>query len=320
MTYTILTLALIGIVLLFWLNNLIKNCFSRSFCILKNRKSKSIETKEASIISVKTIKKGEKPLLELMLLFENFSGSHIHRKIRVWDSKPHLHRFEQDKSIPIGLNIARKPKDPIFLSQEVCRFSFVFVIICILKILVYVIGSYILISEALEKIFSSPEKYEFVLGTSQTWQIGLILIGVSVLLYLLLQRIGVLVNGKTNEQNWNLLYYGVGTTANIIDHKDTEPFIKNDTAIQFSYAFKTSLGKQFEGFDKKIIDDADVDSLLDSNQLDVMYLPNDPKVSRIKENLESQDFVHFLNRLFLIVVFIFSVVFVFSFYKTVFGA
>ena len=319
MNYTILTLILVIVVLLFWLNNLMKNCFSRSFCILRNRKNKSIETKEASIISVKTIKKGEKPLLELLLLLENFSGSHIHRKIRVWDSKPSLKRFEQDKTIPVGLNIARKPKDPIFLSQEVCRFSFVFVLICILKIVVYVVGSYILMGEALQKIFSSPEKYEMVFKSSQTWQIGLILIGVSILLYLLLQKIGVLVNGKTSMQNWNLLYYGVAATAIITDHRDTGAFIKNDKAVQFSYVFKNSKGERVEGLDKKFLDDADVASLLESDQLEIMYLPSNPKISRIKENLESQDFILFLNRLFMIVVFIFSAVFIFSFYKTVFG-
>ncbi len=64
MTYTILTLTLVGIVLLFWLYNLMKNCFSQSFCILRNRKSSSIITKDASIISVRTIKKGKKPLPE----------------------------------------------------------------------------------------------------------------------------------------------------------------------------------------------------------------------------------------------------------------
>lgn len=319
MTYTFLTLILVVTVLLFWLNNLMKNCFSRSFCILRNRKNKSMETKEASIISVKTIKKGGKPLLELLVLFENFSGNHIHRKIRVWDSKPHLRRFEKDKSIPIGLNAARKPKDPVFLSQDVCRFSFVFVLICILKILVYLFGSYILVGEALERVFSSPEEYETIFRRSQTWQIGLILINVSILLYFLLRRIGVLVNGKTTLQNWNLLYYGVGTTAVITNRKETGQYIANEKTIQYSYTFKNPLGERIQGVDKKVLSDTDASAIFESDQLEIMYLPHNPKASRITENLESQDFVLLLNKLFMVVVFIFSVVFVFSFYDTVFG-
>ena len=224
MTYTILTLILVGFILLFWLYNLMYNCFSRSFCILKNRNSGSITTKDASIISVTTIKKGKKPLVELLVLFENFSGHHIHRKIRVWDSKPQLNRFQPDKTIPIGLNIARKPKDPVFLSQKMCRFSFMFVIICSLKTVLYVTGCYIIMGEIFGRVFSEPDRYEHVFKSSNTWQIGLIFIGISIFLYLLLQKIGVLVTGKTMGQNWNLLYYGIGTTARVSEYRDTGTF------------------------------------------------------------------------------------------------
>ena len=318
MTYTILTLTLLAAVLLFWLNNLMKNCFSRAFCVLKNRNNGSITSKEASIISVETIKKGKKPLLELLLLFENFSGHHIHRKIRVWDTKPHLNRFQTDKTIQIGLNIARKPKDPIFLSQKPCRFSFVFVIICSLKMVLYIIGSYILVGEALEKIFASPQQYELIFKTSKTWQIGLILIGMSVFIYSILRKIGILVNGKTLAHNWNLLFYGLGTTANVSDFKNTGAVIKHDPVFDFSYLFRSHTGEKIEGNDKKITDNTQLPQEIE--QLDVMYLPSDPSISRITENLENQEFSSFLNTLFMIVVFIFSAVFVFSFYQTVFGA
>ena len=105
-----------------------------------------------------------------MVLFENFSGQHIHRKIRVWDTKPDLHRFQQDNIVPVGLNVARKPKDPVFLSQDVCRFSFLFVIIGSLKIIIYVMGCYFLMREALERIFAAPKGYEavFVFSFYQT--------------------------------------------------------------------------------------------------------------------------------------------------------
>jgi len=317
MTYTVLTLALLGTVLLFWLYNLMSNCFSRAFCVLKNRKNGAITPKEASIISVDTIKNGKKPLLELLLLFENFSGHHIHRKIRVWDTKPHLNRFQTDKTIQIGLNIARKPKDPIFLSQKPCRFSFVFVVICSLKLVVYIVGSYILVGEALEKIFASPQQYELILKNSTTWQIGLILIGASLFIYSILRKIGVLINGKTLAHNWNLLFYGLGATANVSGFKNTGEVIKRDPVFDFSYLFKSHTGEKIEGNDKKITDNEQ--SPQEIEQLDVMYLPNEPSISRITENLENQEFSSFLNTLFMIVVFIFSAVFVFSFYQTVFG-
>lgn len=317
MTYTVLTLSLICVVLFYWLYNLMSNCFSRAFCIVRNRRSDSV-TKEASIITVTTIKSGKKPLLELLLLFENFSGHHIHRKIRVWDTKPHLRRFTTDKTIEIGLNIARKPKNPIFLSQKPCRFSFVFVIICSLKIIVYVIGSYILMGEAMERIFAAPNTYELLFKSSYTWQIGLTLIGVSIFLYLLLQKIGVLVDKKSLEYNWNLLFYGVGTTATVSARNNTGALVKAEPVFDFSYLFTSRNGEKIRGNDKKIAENAQ--SAEEMNQVEVMYLPGNPEASRITENLENQDFSRFLNTTFMIVAFVFSVVFLLSFYQIVFDS
>lgn len=318
MTYTLLTLILVGIVLLFWLYNLMKNCFSRSFCILRNRKSSSIVSKNASIISVKTIKSGKKPLLELLVLFENFSGHYIHRKIRVWDTKPDLNRFQRDSIIPVGLNIARKPKDPLFLSQNVCRFSFVFVIICVLKMVVFVMGCYILMGEALEKIYANPNQYENIFKHSNTWEMGLIFIGVTTLLYYLLQKIGVLMNGRTLVQNWNLLFYGIGTTAIVNTFKSAGSVIDGKPVYGFSYAFESLTGEKVMGNDQKVMEEGQLPQEI--NEIEVMYVPDEPTISRFSENLESQSFTHFLNIIFMIVAFIFSAVFVFSFYQNVFGA
>ncbi|MDF0714827.1 hypothetical protein PY092_01590 [Muricauda sp. 334s03] len=284
---------------------------------MRNRKSSSIIAKDASIISVKTIKKGKKPLLELLVLFENFSGYHIHRKLRVWDSKPSLNRFQQDETIPVGLNVARKPKDPVFLSQDVCRFSFVFVIICSLKTIVYVMGCYVLMGEALKKIFDAPESYESVFKHSNVWEMGLIFIGVTTLMYFLLQKIGVLINGKTLAQIWNLLFYGLGTTATITGFKNTGTLINNNPVVGFTYLFESHTGQKVEGTDKKVMEEGQSPEEID--QIGVMYIAGDPTISRFTENLESQNFTRFLNIIFMVVAFIFSAVFVFSFYQTVFG-
>lgn len=282
------------------------------------RNSASVTTKDASIISVTTIKKGRKPLLELLVLFENFSGYHIHRKIRVWDSKPQLNRFEPDNTIPIGLNIARKPKDPLFLSQQPCRFSFVFVIICSLKTILYVMGCYVLMGEALGRLFAEPNRYELMFKSSNTWQIGLIFIAISVFLYLLLQKIGVLVNGKTMVQNWNLLYYGIGATATVSGYRNTGTFIKNNPVVQFHYTFQDKGGQLIEGIDQKVMEKGQLPK--DIENLEIMYNPSNPQVSRITENLESMGFNNFFNLLFMALSFVFSAVFIFSFYQTVFNS
>lgn len=286
--------------------------------MLKSRKNGSITTQYASIISVETLKDGKKPLLELLLLFQNFSGYHIHRKIRVWDSKPNLGRFLPDKTIPIGLNVARKPKDPLFLSQQLYRFSFILVIIWASNLVVYVTGCYILVGEALKRIMDAPKKYEAIFKTSHSWEIGLVFIGVSVIMYLLLQKIGVLANGKTMIQNWNLLYYGIRSRATVTEHTTIKALNKKRLVAQLSYVFKDYTGRQVIGCDKKVLETKEAFCPAEIPELEIMYLPNDSYTSRIVENLESNNFSRFLNIIFMIVVFVFSVVYVIKFYQTVF--
>ena len=274
----------------------------------------------ASIISVDTVKGGKKPLLELLLLFQNFSGYHIHRKIRIWDSKPYLGRFLPDNTIPIGLNVARKPKDPVFLSGQRFRFSFVLVIIWAIDLVAYVTGCYVLVGEALKRILDAPKKYEAIFKSSHTWEIGLVFVGVSVILYLLLQKIGVLENGKTMIQNWNLLYYGIRTRATVTKQKTIKVLNKKKLVAQLSYVFKDYTGRQFKGCDKKVLEIEEAVYSTENPELEIMYLPNDVDTSRIVENLESNTFSRFLNVIYMIVVFNFSVLFVIQFYLTVFDA
>ena len=153
----------------------------------------------------------------------------------------------------------------------------------------------------MERIFAAPNTYEQIFKSSYTWQIGLTLIGVSILLYLLLQKIGVLVDKKSLEYNWTLLFYGVGTTATVSARNNTGALVKAEPVFDFSYLFTSRNGEKM-------------------NQVEVMYLPGNPEASRITENLENQDFSRFLNTTFMIVVFVFSVVFLLSFYQIVFDS
>ena len=177
-------------------------------------------------------------------------------------------------------------------------------------------GCYFLMGEALERIFAAPESYEALFKRSNLWEMGLIFIGVSTLMYFLLQKIGILMNGKTLTQIWNLLFYGLGTTATVIGFKNTGTLVNNNRVVGFSYLFESHNGQKIKGTDKKVLEEGQSPEEID--QIEVMYIANDPTISRFTENLEAQNFTRFLNIIFMVVAFIFSTVFVFSFYQTVF--
>lgn len=317
MTYTVISLALVGVIVVFWLQNLLRNCFCRSFCILKNRNNNNVIQKEASILSVKIIKDKEKPLLELLVLFQNFSGYHIHRKIRVWDSQPQLQRFVPENTLLIGLNDARKPKDPVFLSQGMCRFSFAFTLLCIVKVVVFISACYIFIGDAIEKIMANPDHFESAFQKSMFWQFGSLILAICVFLYFLLEKIGLLVNGKTKKENWDLLYHGIATKANVKKFKDTGALLNDNPIVEFAYSFKDEKGRTFNGIDKKVVEKLEIGALSDIEKLEIMYLAGNPEISRLTENLDDHNFGRFVHMLFMVCAFAFSLIVLFLFFKII---
>ncbi|MEC7263061.1 MAG: hypothetical protein VXW38_04935 [Bacteroidota bacterium] len=319
MTYTLVTLILVGIILLFWLYKIMCNCFCRSFCVWRDQKSGSLIPKEATILSIKTIKEGRKPLLELLLVFENLSGFPIHRKVRVWDSQPFLSRLHADDKISIALNKSKRPKDPIFLATGTCDVSLLLVLACCVKIMVYVTVCYLLIGESLNRIWDSPDRFECIFSTSEIPEIFLILLGVILLLHFLLKKIGWMETGLTRSQKWDLLYYGKGTSATIKECKDTGTKIRGGHVLQVTYVFEDERGHIFEGSDKKMVSALERISLTEMDRLEIMYLPNNPFISKLTENLETPDMSKFINTLFLVVVFVFSAVVIGLFSHLVFA-
>jgi len=317
MTYTILTLALVGIILLFWLYHLMKYCFCRYFCIYRNQKNGSIVKRQATILSVTTLKLGKKPLLELLLLFNNLSGYPIHRKIRVWDSKPYLNRFEVDKTIPIGINLAKKPKDPVFLSLNESRISFTFVLICSIKLIVYVTGCYLLMSEAINKVFISPNQYERLFANSDIWYSGVFVLVIIVIVYQLLRTTGLLSNKSAETSKWDLIYYGQTVSAEITSFKDTGTLVNHNPLVEFFYSFKDGSGNIIKGSDRKIVGKLEVGSLYGMQTIDVMYLPKNPSLSKLAENLEAKGISKYLSFILLLTMFIFSANVIYWFYKIV---
>ncbi|WP_228236605.1 hypothetical protein [Allomuricauda sp. M10] len=319
MTYTLVTLFLVGTTLLFWLYKMMCNCFCRSFCAWKDQKSGSLITKEATILSIKTIKEGRKPLLELLVVFENLSGFPIHRNVRVWDSKPFLSRFQTDDKISIALNKSRRPKDPVYLAVGTCDVSLFLLLACSIKIMVYVTGCYLLVGEALNRIWDAPDRFECAFSTSEIPEIFMILLAVVLLLHFLLKKIGWMETGLTRSQKWDLLYYGKGTSATIKECKDTGTKIRGGHVLHVTYVFEDERGHLFEGSDKKIVGALEKISLTEMDRLEIMYLPNNPFVSKLTENLETPDMSKFISALFLVVVFVFSAVVIGLFSHVVFA-
>ncbi|MFD2100154.1 hypothetical protein [Flagellimonas iocasae] len=319
MVYSILTLSLIGLILIFWLIKLICRCFFRPFCQWKEQNNPSGPSKEATILSVKKLKEGKAPLLELQLLFENFSGYPIHRSIRLWDKSPQLNRFKKDGSVRIILDPAKKPNEPYTLRAQKSQVSLGFLLLGSLLTIAYVAGCYFLMGEAISRVSLSPEYYENLFSSdSKTTETFFIISLTLVFLYFLFKKLGLLSTKESKSQNWDLLYYGLGTMATIKSYSDTGVLINDNPMVEFNYTFLDQTGQIHEGSDEKLVGKLEIINLPDINELEVLYLPNNPSISRLAENLQEQSFSNHIRGLFLFVLLIFSIFFIVSFCQDIF--
>ena len=319
MTYTVITLILLSLVLLFWLYKLMRFCFIRPLTLWKSQKNSSVPAKDATILSVNVLQNGKFPLLELDILFENFSGYPIQRKIRFVDKQPHLNRFKKDNTMRILLDSGRKPGNPIFPETGEYHISMLHILFYSILTIAFVAGCYFLMGEAISRISASPNHYEAVFSISSIGDGSLIFVVLVLLfLYFLFKRLGLLASKKSKSQNWDLLYYGLGITATVKEYKDTGTLINDNPVVEFIYTYPDQKGQIIEGSDKKVVGKLEIVGLPDMHELEIMYLPRDSHISRLAENLQKQDFSVYGNRMILFSLLLFSIFFIVGFCKDLF--
>ncbi|KAB7528624.1 hypothetical protein F8C76_12240 [Flagellimonas olearia] len=285
MTYTFITLAFVGLILFYWLYVLVSNCFRTHFSLFNAQKNGLVPVMQATILSTKTLKPGKHPWLEIQIVLENFVGHTIHRTIRFRDNQPQLERFVPDKVIHVGLDLTKRPHDPVLPMYIKQPTSMVFVLFCSLLTIGYIAGCYFLVGEALSRIYLLPKTYERVFATSAVWQLGLAFVVVSIVLRWLLTRMGLFVKESTKLQNWDLFYKGLGTTAIVKEYRDTGILINENPKVEFLYTFMDYSGQIVKGKDQKVVEKLKTAKLSMMSDKEIMYLPDDPSISRMLENL-----------------------------------
>lgn len=308
MTYTIITLAFVGLVLIYWLSVLVSNCFRTHFSFWNAQKNGLVPVMQATILSTKTLKPGKHPWLEIQIVLENFVGHSIHRTIRFRDNQPQLERFVSDKVIHVGLDLTKRPDDPVLPMYVKRPVSLAFVMLCSLLTIGYIAGCYFLVGEAFSRIYLLPKTYERVFAASAVWQLGLAFMLISIILRWVLIRIGLFVKKSTKLQNWDLFYKGLGTTATVKEYRDTGILINENPKVEFTYTFMDYSGQIVKGKDQKVVKKMVTARLSIIEGIEIMYLPDDPSISRMLENLGDHDTQKAIGFFMKLGLFIFSVI------------
>ena len=306
MAYTIFTLIIVNLVLLFGFYKLIYYCFCIPYCQWNAQNNNTIPSKEATILSITTIKKGKHPYLEAQIVFENFSDQLIHAVIRFKDKLPHLNRFQKDGKMTILIDSHKKPKNPVLPTSEEYGVSFIVILFYSLLTLGYISGHYYIMGEAVLRINESPFYYETTFANSFN---GTMILSCILALILLLSLFGK--NGRFAAKNallkdWELLYYGLSAMATVQKTKNSVFSNKRDSCVNFTYVFKNQMGTIFQGSDCLVIDTSETTAIAGKETIEIMYLPYEPTCSKIASNLENLHMVPYFQYSLMFFFFIFS--------------
>ena len=96
---------------------------------------------------------------------------------------------------------------------------------------------------------------------------------------------GLLVFKKAKSQNWDLLYYGLGTSAAVKQYENTGTLVNNNPVVKFTYTYPDQRGQIIEGSDKKVLGKLEIAGLPDMHELEIMYMPNSAHISRLADGL-----------------------------------
>ncbi|MCV9926698.1 hypothetical protein OIU83_03510 [Flavobacterium sp. LS1R49] len=239
--------------------------------ILERAKIKGV-LREAKIISAEKISKSGAKLntYELELLFKNLSDTEISHKTTITDAKPHERRFEIGKKINLTLN--RDPKQPPYfiISTTTARINIVSLVLKIIGwlILLAAIIGYYLYSYQTE---SNGMGWRFM-----SFGHPLIVCPTILLFYRFLARF--IYNKLTgiNDNSILIKFKGIKTSAKLIRASQTGVYINEQPMIRFELEYTDHHHHTHKSSLKKIVGLLELD-LTKQEQIDIFYLPEDPK-------------------------------------------
>lgn len=251
----------------------------------KQRLEKS--TREGTSITAKIVGKMQKGVmgdgsvvLELRLAFRNLAGTDVEMLYELNDSRPAEKRFEAGSTIDMKAGLQGKDATLAPMQMQVARNRKIVV-------LYVVVFFFFLLTAIIYPIFSYRQESQGAgwrfLTLFHPWiSVPLINIGAGLFIGSLLHLISK-ASGDP-KQPLRMIMYGIKTTGNILNHRQTGMYINEQPQIQFEIEYSDQLHNHHHINYKKIVSLLDVHKLSVGPQ-EIMFLPEEPEKIVFYEDL-----------------------------------
>ncbi len=317
MTHIILSLVLVSAILFYWFYLLLNITFINTWKRYRHISGTEGLVRTATIVGKKELANNNGiPFLECEFEFPNFSEENIREKMKFSDSKPHLKRYEIGQKIEVLLNKEQKPRSPLNLKGINVTFNKKIIILKIIVLTAYWVGTIYYMKRAIEKVYSNTEHYEMILELQGLPMMAFMFLGILLFNFFLIRAITR--SKKPKHLDWDLKYYGKKAIAQIQKYEDTGTLINDNPLVRFHYSFEASDGKKHQGSDEKIINKLDIGNIPQMKEEFILYLPEHPESSKFEGDAQSLTSINnFVKGIFFLVGIVFSAIIVFLFFNTI---
>lgn len=208
--------------------------------------------------------------LEVIVQFQNLSGTMVTHDFQFIDSKPHQRRFEVGNSIKLRLNTTGK--SPVVITEgSEAVFNPKMGIIALLLLVVYMIGTFI----GHYYFFSNGTGWRFL----SLWHPWLMTPIIGLFFMVLMAKVsrGFTIGTANLKQQEQLLLYGKPATAIIQRADQTGTYINEQPQIKFILNFNDERGQSHVVTFKKVVPLTQL-HIIQKGEQHILYLPDNPQV------------------------------------------
>lgn len=282
----IATVSVVGIILLYWLFILFKLNI-KAFKQPKdddNTHNFSGRFVNGKIIASQSFGKGKNPRMKIQVEFPNFSGADVIETFIFRDTKPELNRYTVGNAVQLILEEDPKKGPSIKLANAKKSMPNAIKVIAFVLLAGYSYFLYFLYNLLVSKAGKDFSGIENLFHEPSTLIMGLVMFGTLILNFTIFRAVGLVASSKSKNLKQELKFYGIRTIGTITGREDTNTRINNHPVIRFHYSFTDDSGQERTGTDKKTLDAVQLANLGATNQVDILYLRDNPDQSTLMEN------------------------------------
>lgn len=204
--------------------------------------------------------------VEVVVQFENLTGTSVQKTFAFTDSRPYQKRYEAGHSV--NLRLSKVPQSPsVILDDAQIRFSWKIGFFACLFVIVYMIVTFAWHYAT----FSNGNGWRFL----SLWHPWLMTPFMGLLLFNVTTIFGKL-GGRNQEREEKLILQGKKARAVVQRADQTGTYINEQPQIRYTLAFTDDKGKEHVVSIKRIVPLTEL-HLASTGTRDILYLPDDPE-------------------------------------------